>query len=182
MAATEGVNTLQGRIESFAATHHLSKRRASSTKKRGPAAVSWPHLNPLPLDVGTKRRKPQFSGPNAIIQLARAGFFYKPSSDSNDNCECFLCHVKLDGWEHGDDPIAEHLKHSAECGWAIGALTAQNFSNDEPVDEDPMSERLLAARVHTFGDVWPYEQKKGWKPKVAKVSFGFRGEELVWVS
>ena len=32
-----------------------------------------------------------------------------------------------------------------------------------------MAEEFVLARTHTFGDNWPYESKKGWKPKVAKV-------------
>lgn len=32
-----------------------------------------------------------------------------------------------------------------------------------------MSEQFVLARQQTYGDNWPYETKKGWKPKVAKV-------------
>ena len=85
------------------------------------------------------------------------------------NCQCFLCNVKLDGWEDGDDPIAEHLTHSPDCAWAISKSLERKFANDEAVDTDPMSEEMVAIRTRTFGDNWPNEQKKGWKPKVAKV-------------
>jgi hypothetical protein len=169
MAMPEGVNTLQGRIETFAVPHHLAKRRASSTKKKGPNTISWPHNNPLPNDVSITKEAIFTSGPHGIMQLARAGFFYKPSSDTEDNCECFMCHVKLDGWEHGDDPIEEHLKHSPECGWAISASIQRKFNIGETVDADPMSDKFVLARTETFGESWPYESKKGWKPKTAKV-------------
>ena len=51
MASTESYNTIQGRIDSFASEIRLPKRRASSTKKKGPSTISWPHNNPLPNDV-----------------------------------------------------------------------------------------------------------------------------------
>ncbi|QDS67909.1 hypothetical protein FKW77_008425 [Venturia effusa] len=145
------VSTLQGRLDSFSTEHHLSKRRASSVKKRTPQTVSWPHKSPRP------------------AELARAGFFYKPTGDSDDNCMCFVCQRQLDGWEAGDDPVAEHLKHSPNCGWAIHASITETFKNGGKVTDDPMSEQFAQARLDTFGDLWPYEQKKGWKCKVAKM-------------
>jgi hypothetical protein len=82
---------------------------------------------------------------------------------------CFVCQRQLDGWEEGDDPVSEHLKHAPDCGWAINASISQKISNSQSVDEDPMSEKLAQARTDTFGELWPYEQKKGWKCKVGKV-------------
>lgn len=102
-------------------------------------------------------------------QLARAGFFYRPTGDSNDNCMCFICHRQLDGWEEGDDAIEEHIKHSPECGWAVNAVINKQTSGGVAVNEDPMGERLAASRTATFADLWPYEDRKGWKCKVAKV-------------
>jgi len=78
--------------------------------------------------------------------------------------------VKLDGWEAGDDPIDEHLKHSPGCGWAVSASVQRKFNGGQSVDADPMNEQFVEARTHTFADKWPHESKKGWKPKVAKVS------------
>lgn len=77
--------------------------------------------------------------------------------------------MRLDGWEDGDDPIEEHLKHSPECGWAVSVSLQRKFNSGDTVDADPMSEQSVQARTHTFGENWPYESKKGWKPKVAKV-------------
>jgi hypothetical protein len=82
---------------------------------------------------------------------------------------CFVCHRHLDGWEEGDDPVAEHLKHAPECGWAINASIAETFKNGGQVTDDPMSEQLAQARADTFGEFWPYEGKKGWKCKVGKM-------------
>jgi hypothetical protein len=84
---------------------------------------------------------------------------------------CFSCHRQLDGWEAGDDPVSEHIKHSPDCGWAISAVINQRTSKGIFVNEDPMSEELVASRTVTFADLWPYEKKKGWKCKVAKVGW-----------
>ena len=54
MALLEGINTLVGRLETFQTAHHLPKRRASSTKKKTPATVSWPHETPTPEEVSAK--------------------------------------------------------------------------------------------------------------------------------
>lgn len=151
MDVPEGVSHFQGRLDSFFVEHHLSKRRASSVKKRTAQTVSWPHESPHP------------------EELARAGFFYKPTGDSNDNCMCFVCQRQLDGWEQGDNPIAEHLKHAPRCGWAIHASITETFKNGGQVTDDPMCEQLAQARQDTFGEHWPYEQKKGWKCKIKRM-------------
>jgi hypothetical protein len=54
MTLLEGINTLVGRLETFQTAHHLPKRRASSTKKKTPATVSWPHETPTPEEVSAK--------------------------------------------------------------------------------------------------------------------------------
>lgn len=52
MAPTEDINTLAGRLATFEVAHRLPKRRSSAAKKKGPAAVSWPHESPAPEEVG----------------------------------------------------------------------------------------------------------------------------------
>lgn len=51
--------------------------------------------------------------------LSAAGFFHSPGSDeeSIDTCRCFLCGLKLGGWDEGDDPFEEHVKRG-QCAWA----------------------------------------------------------------
>ena len=90
--------------------------------------------------------------------------------------QCFHCAVKLDGWEASDDPIVEHLAHSAACHWALSIAAGQAAlrAGDEAAMlalQDPMGEELLAARRGTFGMevLWPHEGKKGWKCKVGKM-------------
>ncbi len=78
-----------------------------------------------------------------------------------------MCHKHLDGWEDDDDPLAEHLKHSPDCGWAI---TAAIEKQDKDLSQEyPASVRMIEARKATFGDQWPHEGKKGWKCKVKQV-------------
>lgn len=101
------------------------------------------------------------------LQLAKAGFFYYPTQTNPDNVACFLCLKNIDGWEEEDDPLAEHLKHSPDCGWAIVA-TIENQGGDLS-EEYPCSARMIEARKATFGDKWPHESKKGWKCKVKQV-------------
>ena len=103
------------------------------------------------------------------LQLAKAGFYYKPTSTNPDNATCYLCHCNLDGWEEEDDPIAEHLKHSPSCGWANTASIEQAIENGERDLEDPASEKLMDARAMTFGSTWPHESKRGWVCKTQKV-------------
>ncbi|OCL05283.1 hypothetical protein AOQ84DRAFT_356028 [Glonium stellatum] len=151
MTLSEGVNTLAGRLETFQTAHHLSKRRASSTKKKTPATVSWPHTTPTP------------------EELALAGFYYKPSAANTDNVQCFICQSQLDGWEPGDNPAFEHLTHAPDCGWAINTCIRLRNGDPNRVEDDPLSEKMMEARRATFMDNWPHEDKKGWKCKIQKM-------------
>ncbi|KAI5359377.1 hypothetical protein Slin14017_G102790 [Septoria linicola] len=145
-----------GRLATFEQPQQLTKRRASSntTKRKAGNTVEWPHANP-PKEA-----------------LARAGFFYRPAADSNDNLQCFHCSVKLDGWEETDDPISEHLAHSSYCAWATAiSVTRDEQPPQQAETRDPLGEELYTARKQTFttGDGWPHESKKGWKCKVNKL-------------
>lgn len=105
---------------------------------------------------------------NFLLQLAQAGFYYKPYESNPDNTVCFHCSRALDGWEEDDNPITEHLKHSPECGWAIMMDIQQSSSNPKKI-EDPTSERIVQARAATFGTSWPHDGKKGWVCQSVKV-------------
>ncbi|KAI5210071.1 hypothetical protein E4T39_00418 [Aureobasidium subglaciale] len=150
MAAISGLDmsmlTYSARLATFNTEHQLTKRRASTQKKKQASTVSWPHESP--------------SGE----ELARAGFFFKPAPDSDDNAQCFHCAVKLDGWESQDVPLQEHLAHSTQCSYALSLSVT-----DKAEERDPMSPELVEARTSTFGDMWPHEHKKGWKPKVKQM-------------
>ncbi len=114
-------------------------------------------------------------------QLARAGFFYQPTSSSPDNTTCYLCHNSLDGWEEDDDAVVEHLKHSSDCGWAVTVAIEQDVENGSYSLEDPMSERVLNARRMTFGSNWPHEYKKGWICKTKKVCLRCLSSGVLWL-
>ncbi|KIX03405.1 uncharacterized protein Z518_06957 [Rhinocladiella mackenziei CBS 650.93] len=113
--------------------------------------LGWPHKTPTPQD------------------LAKAGFYYKPSSTSNDNTICYLCGRSLDGWETDDDPVEEHLKHSSDCGWAILMSAEQDGNLDTNTMEDPTGPQFADARRATFSIGWPHESKRGWTCKTEKM-------------
>lgn len=109
--------------------------------------------------------------PTHVLQLAKSGFYFKPSASSHDNTQCFLCEHALDGWTSEDDANEEHLKHSPECGWAIIQNVVQNELQPATM-EDPTSERLSEARRATFKDLWPHDGKRGWHCKTEKMVDG----------
>ncbi|PBP16919.1 AT hook domain-containing protein [Diplocarpon rosae] len=138
--------TLDARIASF---QSAQKRRASREITKGGKPGKWPHKF--------------LSGD----ELAKAGFFFYPQQANPDNAACFLCYTALDGWEEGDDPLSEHLKHSPDCGWAI--VAAIEKQDGELSREYPSSSKMIEARKATFADKWPHEGKKGWKCKVKQM-------------
>ncbi|KAL2061032.1 hypothetical protein VTL71DRAFT_9084 [Oculimacula yallundae] len=141
--------TYEARLASFQHAQQVAKRRASNASTKAGKALKWPHKF--------------LSGE----ELAKAGFFFHPQQANPDNVACFLCHRALDGWEEDDDPLAEHLKHSPDCGWAIVATIEKQ---DGVLSlEYPSSSTMIAARKATFADKWPHEGKKGWKCKVKQM-------------
>ncbi|KAK0653381.1 Protein bir1 [Lasiodiplodia hormozganensis] len=148
MSHPENVNSFVGRLATFESPRQLSKRHASSSKKRTATTVSWPHETPSPED------------------LARAGFYYAPDTNHPDNVVCFMCDSKLDGWEPEDVPALEHLSHAPACAWAINSCIPLRDADE---NEDPMSEQMVAARAATFAGSWPHENRKGWKCKTKKM-------------
>ncbi|KAL9092729.1 MAG: hypothetical protein Q9159_000627 [Coniocarpon cinnabarinum] len=142
MAPSPEMQTFAGRLASFDGPKQVNKRRASSQKKKQPTSSSWPHESPTP------------------EQLAKAGFFYKPSSSSPDSVTCFLCDKALDGWDVDDNPALEHLNHVPDCGWAINCCIEQRIEDMDRSEEDPHSEKIVEARRATYRDWWPHESKK----------------------
>jgi hypothetical protein len=153
--------TYESRLASF-----QTARRTSNANSKAPKSTKWPHKFLAPEEVFDRV---WFAYLLLLTnsKLAKAGFFYYPLQAYPDNVSCFLCHNSLDGWEKGDDPLAEHLKHSPACGWAIVATIERQ--DGELSEEDPSSARMIEARKATFADKWPHENKKGWKCKVKQV-------------
>ncbi|KAM5348000.1 hypothetical protein ACJ41O_007824 [Fusarium nematophilum] len=139
---TDQYITYESRLASF---HKSAKKRGSTANGRGGKALSWPHKNITP------------------ASLARAGLFFNPAPQNPDNVTCFLCHKGLDGWEAGDDPLLEHLKHAPECGWAVVAAIEAEVG--DYAQEDPSQPYMKEARKATFAGRWPHDSKKGWKCK-----------------
>ncbi|KAK2004397.1 AT hook domain-containing protein [Colletotrichum falcatum] len=142
--------TYEGRLGSFHQVYPAPKRRQSGATKGG-KNLTWPHMKYL-----------------APEELAKAGFVWRPFPDNPDNVACFLCNKSLDGWEDGDRPLEEHLKHSPDCGWAIVAGIEANIN--DLATEDPASTRMIEARKATFDGRWPHEGKRGWKNKIKQLA------------
>ncbi|KAI9706140.1 MAG: hypothetical protein M1836_005546 [Candelina mexicana] len=151
MAMVEGMHTYECRLASFEITHSIAKKRASNANNKGKKTVHWPHVTPSP------------------AQLAKAGFFYRPTASTPDNVSCFLCQKNLDGWEENDIPASEHLHHSPDCGWAINACIELRNEDKERDEKDPLSEEMMEARRATFMDLWPHDGKRGWTCRTEKM-------------
>lgn len=152
MPIHDDLRTLESRLATFEGKHQLTKRRASNTKKKATSnTVSWPH-KVLSAD-----------------QLARAGFYYHPSADHDDNVTCFFCEKSLDSWAEDDNPAIEHLSHVPDCAWAINVCIEHRSRDMNTKDEDPTSEKMTNARTQTFKGAWPYENKKGWTCTIKKL-------------
>ncbi|KAI9138078.1 hypothetical protein BKA69DRAFT_1093749 [Paraphysoderma sedebokerense] len=62
----------------------------------------WPHQKTKGFACSMKR-------------MAKAGFYFCPSRDSEDMAGCIYCGVTLDGWEPSDSAIKEHRKRAPNC-------------------------------------------------------------------
>lgn len=51
----------------------------------------------------------------SVDQLAAAGWFYDPTNDMPDGATCPYCHLSLDAWDKGDDPMEEHRRRASDC-------------------------------------------------------------------
>ncbi|KAK4233914.1 hypothetical protein C8A03DRAFT_19094 [Achaetomium macrosporum] len=140
----------ENRLDSFRGPQPVAHGKASSAASRAPKALHWPH--------------------KSLSPLAKAGFFFEPHPKSPDNVVCFLCGKSLDGWEEGDNPVEEHLRHSPTCGWAIMAAIEAGYGNYGKVH--PLDPAMIEARKATFAGRWPYESKKGFKCKTKKLVEG----------
>ncbi|KAL8842920.1 MAG: hypothetical protein Q9170_000324 [Blastenia crenularia] len=143
------METFENRLDSFNNVHAATKKRTSNIKAT--RKLKWPHQSPSP------------------TQLARAGFFYNPTSVAPDNTTCYLCHHNLDGWEEDDSATGEHLNFSPDCGWAAMVRIEQDIEEDNYEQKDPTDEILVEARRMTFGVMWPHENKRGWLCKTQRV-------------
>ena len=166
MTVASSMESYAARLASFNVAHPTTKKGSSDARGK---TLKWPHKNPSP---------PQVCDCSFCVfrwelsdgsQLARAGFYYRPTSSYPDNTTCYLCKSNLDGWEEDDNTVEEHLKHAPTCGWAVTIAIEQNIEDGSHDLEDPMSEKLRSARQMTFASRWPHESKRGWTCKTQKV-------------
>ncbi|KAK4134498.1 hypothetical protein BT67DRAFT_441675 [Trichocladium antarcticum] len=136
----------ENRLASFRGPRAVS---GSGANARTSKTLQWPHKSLSP------------------TALAHAGFFFEPHPKSPDNVVCFLCNKSLDGWEEGDSPLEEHLRHSPTCGWAINAAIEAGHGNYGKIH--PLDPAMTEARKATFAGRWPYESKRGFKCKTKKL-------------
>ncbi|KAF2276713.1 uncharacterized protein EI97DRAFT_450033 [Westerdykella ornata] len=134
-----------------------ARRPSARSKKAGTTTevISWPLQSPAPYD------------------LAYAGFIFKPTSASPDNVQCFNCGCQLDGWEPADTPAYEHLTHSPTCAFAINICIRYRQGDPDRVEEDPLSEHMMAARRSTFGDYWDLDTSAGFPSVEQMVEAGW---------
>ncbi|NXU85826.1 BIRC5 protein, partial [Xiphorhynchus elegans] len=71
-------------------------------------------------------------------RMAAAGFVHCPSENSPDVAQCFFCLKELEGWEPDDDPLEEHKKHSAGCGFLSLKKEPANLTLQEFLKLDKM--------------------------------------------
>ncbi|XP_027756581.1 baculoviral IAP repeat-containing protein 5-like isoform X1 [Empidonax traillii] len=71
-------------------------------------------------------------------RMAAAGFVHCPSENSPDVAQCFFCLKELEGWEPDDDPLEEHKKHSAACGFLSLQKEPANLTLQEFLKLDKM--------------------------------------------
>lgn len=144
----------QARLDTFAGPKTKGRRPSARSKKQTANPGAWPLEAPSAYD------------------LAFAGFYYKPTSESPDNVHCNTCNCSLDGWEASDFPAHEHLTHAPTCGFAINVNIRLRHGDPSRVEDDPTTEVMEAARRQTFGDEWPLDTAAGF-PGVDQVRQAF---------
>ena len=137
-----------------------SARLASFSQKR-PRGQKWP-----------------YSPSHSITptSLASAGFYHSPQVGAADSATCFFCSKTLNGWESGDDALDEHLSHtkSRPCAWAIMKSIERMKELELDLELSYSLSELESFRRSTFGELWPHDGKKGWKPTADRVSRSLR--------
>lgn len=70
--------------------------------------------------------------------LAKAGFRY---TGQHDKVECFVCELKLTGWERIDDPWTEHKRWSPHCVYLqlTGCGESEQKNNNPTIGKTPVS-------------------------------------------
>lgn len=95
-------------------------------------------VRPLVVSVHKVGRKSIATLISHSRQLALAGFFYAPTTEAYDCCQCVLCDLSLSDWQKGDDPNEEHKNRSPQCSFfdakAVKGSCPQPKINNTKID------------------------------------------------
>ncbi|KAK9717991.1 hypothetical protein K7432_005823 [Basidiobolus ranarum] len=71
-----------------------------------------------------------------VKKMAKAGFHYNPTPDSDDTACCAYCNTTLDGWEPRDSPVKEHRKRAPTCPFFSKDLKTTLKKMKETIEEE----------------------------------------------
>lgn len=69
--------------------------------------------------------------------MAMAGFYFYPKEEEDDSTYCFQCGLALNGWEEGDDAMAEHSKRRPSCPFVKSSLAMHPCSYEFLLSSKP---------------------------------------------
>jgi hypothetical protein len=176
----------EDRLASFATTSSTTtstakKRQSTKTAAASSSTLQWPHP--------VSGRSAKSSGIPTPPLLAKNGFYYAPTQDAPDMVSHFLYpDVQIANWQPSDNPLLRLEEALPGNGWCRIFRSEQQALFDEASgkwtwqvsDLLPTSKEMVQARKETFGSLWPYDGKKGWKPtskKLAEAGFFFTPTE-----
>ena len=81
-----------------------------------------------------------------VKKMAKAGFHYTPTPESDDMVTCVYCGLGLDGWEPKDDPVKEHKKRKPDCTMFVG------FEEEDISTTKQVVPRRRASKVEEFAE------------------------------
>lgn len=166
------------------------RRKASNNKASAaaaPAPLQWPHpIASSATATSAKSQKALYPTPS---DLARLGAFYEPlGAEEADRCTIWPEGISVSGWTAGESALDRLRRVDPSVCWVRIEDSRAGGASTEKIDEEqgqarwyewpasqghllPTSNEMYQARHMTFGGLWKYDGKKGWKPTSAKVGF-----------
>lgn len=141
---------------------HPPNRLASfSVRRPAKAALKWPFTIPKKIPASSTIHP---------HHLSNAGFYYTPLPNLPTRTTCYLCHLAVDEWKEGDNPIERHLSDGGEheCGWAMFVKVKQEWDGKLKSKTEwekhwgasgqwwPKGVKLEEYRKMTFEAGWPH--------------------------
>ncbi|KAJ1302209.1 hypothetical protein OPQ81_001033 [Rhizoctonia solani] len=114
----------------------------------------WPHDNVRSHSAKSKH-------------MAKAGFIYTPTQESEDLASCFYCNLGLDGWESTDDPHHEHQRRRPQC-----AFFSARVSDSDEVEAQPKRGKGKSSKKPQSEDPDEDEEQPPPPPKPKKGAVG----------